>query len=272
VTDPDHPAPSRPRRRHVTSAALYQEGEYWTVSYGGLLCRLRDAKGLHYLAHLLRHPDRKFTSAELLRIVRPSTPGQRGAEPEKTDTERARVLVTKQLHGMVNKVRRHRVGPAPSACYNAGVRPWTVDADDIEVADQLRRVNHHLKVFAAVRKEAFAKFDDMTSMVQQYRGSAIDIACTLDSLREIFLNNIRREKDRNLVAPETLRSNPLHAFLGQTTVPNPYTHEEEDVFDYIARHTLRRPRDFMTIGQKLSDLRPQERRVPVQGGRRPGRA
>jgi class 3 adenylate cyclase len=131
----------------------------------------------------------------------------------------------------------------------------------VEVAYQLRRVNHHLKVFAAVRKEAFAKFDEVTSMVQQYRGSAIDIAYTVESLREIFVNNIRREKDRNLVAPDMLRSNPLHAFLGQTAVPNPYTHEEEDVFDYIARHTLRRPRDFMTIGQKLSDLRPQERRV-----------
>ena len=131
----------------------------------------------------------------------------------------------------------------------------------VEVAYQLRRVNHHLKVFAAVRKEAFLKFDEMTSMVQQYRGSAIDIHYTPESLREIFENNIRREKDRNLVAPELLKTNPVEAFLGQRTLPNPFTHEEEDVFDYLARHTLRRPRDFMTIGQKLSDLRPSERRL-----------
>jgi class 3 adenylate cyclase len=131
----------------------------------------------------------------------------------------------------------------------------------VEVAYQLRRVNHHLKVFAAVRKEAFLKFDEMTSMVQQYRGSAIDIQYPAESLREIFINNIRREKDRNLIEPEALRTDPLQAFLGHTTVPNPFTHEEEDVFDFVARHTLRRPRDFMTIGQKLSDLRPQERRV-----------
>jgi class 3 adenylate cyclase len=131
----------------------------------------------------------------------------------------------------------------------------------VEVAYQLRRVNHHLKVFAAVRKEAFLKFDEMTSMVQQYRGSAIDIHYTLDSLREIFENNIRREKERNLVVPELLRTNPVEAFLGQRTILNPFTHEEEDIFDYIARHTLRRPRDFMTIGQKLADLRPNERRL-----------
>ena len=130
----------------------------------------------------------------------------------------------------------------------------------VEVAYQLRRGNHHLKVFAAVRKEAFLKFDEMTSMVQQYRGSAIDIHYTVESLREIFINNVRREKDRNLVAPDALRNNPVQAFLGHASVSNAFTHEEEDAFDYIARHTLRRPRDFMTIGQKLSDLRPQERR------------
>ena len=132
----------------------------------------------------------------------------------------------------------------------------------VEVAYQLRRVNHHLKVFAAVRKEAFLRFDEMTSMVQQYRGSAVDMHYTVESLREIFVNNIRREKERNLVAPELARSRPIEAFLGQASVVNAFTHEAEDVFEYIARHTLHRPRDFMTVGQKLSDLIPAERRVP----------
>jgi len=132
----------------------------------------------------------------------------------------------------------------------------------VEVAYQLRRVNHHLKVFAAVRKEAFLRFDEMTSMVQQYRGSAVETHYTLESLREIFVNNIRREKDRNLVTPELARGRPLEAFLGQATVLNAFTHEAEDVFEYIARHTLHRPRDFMSVGQKLSDLTPAERRLP----------
>src|SRR5713101_7008534 len=33
-----------------------KEGEYWTVGFCGKSLRLRDAKGLGYLAHLLRHP------------------------------------------------------------------------------------------------------------------------------------------------------------------------------------------------------------------------
>ncbi len=130
----------------------------------------------------------------------------------------------------------------------------------VQVAYELRRVSHHLKVFASVRKEAFAKFTGETSMVQQYRGSAIDLSYSKPSLREIFVNNIRREKERNLCMPAQLRSDPIAAFAGRDWVTHSYTGEQEDVFDYIYRHTLQRPRDLMTIGQKLSDLPPEERR------------
>jgi hypothetical protein len=84
----------------------------------------------------------------------------------------------------------------------------------VEVAYQLRRINHHLKVFAAVRKEASAR----------------------------------------------LRADPIEAFLGRTTISHVYTGEEEDAFDYVCRHTLLRPRDLMTIGERLAALRPEERR------------
>jgi len=30
------------------------EGEYWTNAFDGQICRLRDTKGLRYVAHLLR--------------------------------------------------------------------------------------------------------------------------------------------------------------------------------------------------------------------------
>jgi uncharacterized membrane protein len=37
-----------------------KEGEYWTKGYGGKSLRLKDTKGLRYLAHLLRHPQDEF--------------------------------------------------------------------------------------------------------------------------------------------------------------------------------------------------------------------
>ncbi len=134
----------------------------------------------------------------------------------------------------------------------------------VQVAYELRRISHHLKVFASVRKEAFAKFSEETSMVQQYRGSAIDISYSKPSLREIFLNNIRQEKEKNLCAPGQLRSDPVAAFVGRSTVTHTYTGEVEDVFDYIYRHTLQRPRDLMTLGQTLSNLSPDERRLEAK--------
>ena len=130
----------------------------------------------------------------------------------------------------------------------------------VEVAYQLRRINHHLKVFAAVRKEAYARLPQRTAMAQQYRGSAVDIAYSPESLREIFVNNVRLVKADRMAQPERLRADPLEAFLGRTTVTHPYTREEEDVFEYICRHTLLRPRDLMTIGERLAALRPEERR------------
>jgi hypothetical protein len=48
-------------------ATLFRrEGEYWTVAFGGKVVRMRDAKGLGYLARLLRHPHREFHVLDLL--------------------------------------------------------------------------------------------------------------------------------------------------------------------------------------------------------------
>jgi class 3 adenylate cyclase len=134
----------------------------------------------------------------------------------------------------------------------------------VEVAYQLRRINHHVKVFAAVRKEAYARLAKTTVMAQQYRGSAVDIAYSPQSLREIFVNNVRLVKSDMMVIPERLRADPLEAFLGRTAVTDTYTREDEEAFEYICRHTLLRPRDLMTIGERLAALRPDERRSEVR--------
>ena len=63
-----------------------------------------------------------------------------------------------------------------------------------------------------------------------------------------------------MVQPERCAAEPLEAFLGRTSVIDTYTREEEDAFEYVCRHTLLRPRDLMTIGERLTALRPDERR------------
>jgi pimeloyl-ACP methyl ester carboxylesterase len=57
------PSPSAP----TESAMLFRrEGEYWTVAFDRKVVRMRDAKGLGYLARLLRHPHREFHVLDLL--------------------------------------------------------------------------------------------------------------------------------------------------------------------------------------------------------------
>src|SRR5262249_2788542 len=130
----------------------------------------------------------------------------------------------------------------------------------VEVAYQRRRINHHLKVYAAIRKEAYASLPRRTAMAQQYRGSAVDIVYSPESLREIFVNNVQLVKADRMVRSARVKDHPLEAFLGRSTVTDPCTHEEEDEFEFLCRHTLLRPRDLMTMGERLAALRPDERR------------
>src|SRR2546428_5225331 len=55
-----------PGVRVVQKGVFRKEGEYWTVGYGGISFRLKDTKGLGYLAHLLRHPSVEFHLLDLV--------------------------------------------------------------------------------------------------------------------------------------------------------------------------------------------------------------
>lgn len=94
-----------------------REGEYWTIVYQGVLCRLRDAKGLRYLAHLLRHPGQRFPAAELAAA---GECGLRNADCgldsggdsavhnlQSATPERARLAVTKRIKAAVKKIEQH---------------------------------------------------------------------------------------------------------------------------------------------------------------------
>ncbi len=55
--------------RQADGAARYvlrREGDFWTASDGGAVLRLKDSKGLHYIAQLLREPDREFHVLDLV--------------------------------------------------------------------------------------------------------------------------------------------------------------------------------------------------------------
>jgi hypothetical protein len=71
------PAPPARHRSAREEHLLRREGEYWTIGYQGEVFRLRDTKGLHYLARLLCHPHLEFHVLDL--VV--AGPGAREATP-----------------------------------------------------------------------------------------------------------------------------------------------------------------------------------------------
>jgi len=83
-------------------AVFSRHGEYWTLAYGGEVSLLRDAKGLHYLAVLLRSPDEKISVAALV--------AETGAPLEPisaADLERHRSAVTKRIRDALRRIERN---------------------------------------------------------------------------------------------------------------------------------------------------------------------
>jgi hypothetical protein len=96
----------------VRQGTFRREGDYWTLVYEGRTVRLRDARGLHYLAPLLRTPGCQIPVQDL---VRTTQSGLRRADPE-----RARQAVTKGIQLVLDRLRH--VHPTLAAHLGASVR------------------------------------------------------------------------------------------------------------------------------------------------------
>jgi hypothetical protein len=89
------------------SSVFRKEGEYWTIVYDGVVCRLRDSKGLQHLACLLRHPGAKVPAVQLVAASEVSGAGCRVSDFNDGSAgharrisavdERARLTVTKGI-------------------------------------------------------------------------------------------------------------------------------------------------------------------------------
>jgi hypothetical protein len=75
--------PSEPSAEN--ESVLRREGEYWTIAYEGSTSRLKDAKGLHYIAYLLTHPREQIRASDLAALIG-------GAVTDEVDTSAANDL------------------------------------------------------------------------------------------------------------------------------------------------------------------------------------
>jgi len=102
----------------LRSASVFcGEGEYWTIGYEGRVFRLRDIKGLHCVAYLLRRRGETVPVVELLIAGEKSAPRGRAA-----DDEHARMTVTKRIKGAISKIEEYHasLGHHLSTCIKTG--------------------------------------------------------------------------------------------------------------------------------------------------------
>ena len=62
----ESPTGTQPAVEPTAGCAFRREGEYRTIVYDGIVTRLRDAKGMHFLTHLLAHPGEHVAAAQLI--------------------------------------------------------------------------------------------------------------------------------------------------------------------------------------------------------------
>jgi hypothetical protein len=71
-----------------------REGEFWTIAYGGITVRLKDTKGLGYIACLLEHPGEEIHVHDLIAIVEGIPAGQISGEQTASGQTRGLEIVS----------------------------------------------------------------------------------------------------------------------------------------------------------------------------------
>lgn len=89
---------------------------------------------------------------------------------------------------------------------------------------------------------------------RQYLSKAVLLQYTENDLKNIFCKYITKEAEENIAIHDYLKTNPIKSFLGLSKINNLHCNVEEDIFKYIYRHTLGRPRDFMQMGMAISSI------------------
>jgi len=133
----------------------------------------------------------------------------------------------------------------------------------IESTKRVHGLNSHIKIFGSIRLEALeSSFSSNDLQTGEY---CTFIEYTIDELEKIFLENINKTEASALIFP--ISKNKLEAFFGFVMVEHPYILQktgdskkvQENIFLYLFRHTLGRPREIIEIGQKLKNIKPSDR-------------
>lgn len=124
-----------------------------------------------------------------------------------------------------------------------GGKVWiAVQIGLLEASWDLMRMNHHIKIYTSIRQEAYANYASpnktaISGEVSLIKYTSRDLKGILDKLSIFY------------------EGKELYEFIGFSKLKNLFAQKEENSFNYIYRHTIGRPRDFVSICSKLSPVK-----------------
>lgn len=119
--------------------------------------------------------------------------------------------------------------------------------------DVLANINPHVRVYYTIRQEAVSRCINLTGdKARNITANIITLLYSKEDLNRMYTTYIANESDSNLVEPREKYNKPSIAFVGLESLQNTNIPDErEDIFDYIYRHTFKRPYDIMKICRTL---------------------
>ncbi len=127
---------------------------------------------------------------------------------------------------------------------------------------ELTAINSHLKLFGTVRSEAIR--ENSTATAFNAKAMILEMHYTPAQLRGIFAAKLERlhQSSSDSFARPRLQDR-IHAFFPGEFIEHETVKDslgnglEEDIFEYLRRHTRGRPRELDFIGQELQMIPPQ---------------
>ena len=119
--------------------------------------------------------------------------------------------------------------------------------------DILANINRHVRVYYTIRQEAVSRCLNATGdKARNITANIITLLYSKEDLKRMYMTYIENESDSNLVEPREKYKKPSIAFVGLESLQNTnIPGVREDIFDYIYRHTFKRPYDIMKICRTL---------------------
>lgn len=121
---------------------------------------------------------------------------------------------------------------------------------------ELSLAHRHIHLFTSIRQDVYVQFSD--EMRLQYYDYVAQLKYEKAELLEIFSIGISQLDSDLLQYPQLRNSDPWRSFFGDITIlPNAWVGQDEQIGDYLYRHTLGRPRDMIHMGTVLLEHRPR---------------